>query len=224
MNDQTSSSAPALTTAEAPASSGFSFAAIREKFAYQPVLLGTVALLASLSLAVVASSTHEPIAAAEARDLQDSLSQVLPAGYAQNNLLQDTVELERNGAPVKLYLARQDGKVAAAIFQTAERGYSGEISVLMAVDLAGQVLGVRVLKHTETPGLGDKIEAAKSDWVESFKGHSFGNPPEAQWAVKKDGGIFDQFAGATITPRAVVKAVKGGMTFFLEHRDELAKR
>lgn len=221
MTDPTSS--PALTTEEG-ASSGFSLAAIREKLAYQPVLLGTVALIASLSLAIAASATHEPIAAAEARDLQDSLSQVLPAGYAQNNLLQDTVEIDRNGTPVKLYLARQDGKVAAAIFQTAERGYSGEISVLMAVDLSGTVLGVRVLKHTETPGLGDKIEAAKSDWVESFKGHSFGNPPEAQWGVKKDGGIFDQFAGATITPRAVVKAVKGGMTFFLAHRDELAKR
>jgi electron transport complex protein RnfG len=224
MNDQTTASAPALTTEDTPGSSGFSFEAIREKFAYQPVLLGAIALIASLSLAIAARATHEPIASAEARDLQDSLSQVLPAGYAQNNLLQDTVEIDRDGTPVKLYLARQDGKVAAGIFQVAERGYSGEISVLMAVDLEGKVLGVRVLKHTETPGLGDKIEAAKSNWVESFKGHSFGNPPEAQWAVKKDGGIFDQFAGATITPRAVVKAVKGGMTFFLAHRDELAKR
>ena len=85
----------------------------------------------------------------------------------------------------------------------------------------GKALGVRVLKHTETPGLGDKIEVSKGDWVKSFDGKSLGNPAPEQWGVKKDNGIFDQFAGATITPRAVVKAVKGGMDFFTAHKAEI---
>jgi electron transport complex protein RnfG len=80
---------------------------------------------------------------------------------------------------------------------------------------------VRVLKHSETPGLGDKIEVKKDPWVKSFDGKSLADPTPDKWAVKKDGGIFDQFAGATITPRAVVKAVKGGMDFYAEHRKEI---
>lgn len=103
----------------------------------------------------------------------------------------------------------------------SERGYSGEILVLMAVDVDGKMLGARVLKHTETPGLGDKIEVAKDKWILSFNGKSLGEPPADKWGVKKDGGVFDQFAGATITPRAVVKAVKGGMLFFSEHKAEI---
>ena len=97
----------------------------------------------------------------------------------------------------------------------------GEILVLMAVDVDGKMLGARVLKHTETPGLGDKIEIAKDKWILSFNGKSLGEPPADKWGVKKDGGVFDQFAGATITPRAVVKAVKGGMLFFSEHKAEI---
>jgi electron transport complex protein RnfG len=85
---------------------------------------------------------------------------------------------------------------------------------MMGVDRDGHVLGVRVLKHTETPGLGDKIEPAKDDWIRAFEHKFLGDPPPEKWAVKKDGGVFDQFSGATITPRAVVKAVKGGLEFF----------
>ena len=91
----------------------------------------------------------------------------------------------------------------------------------MAVDPAGRILGVRVLKHTETPGLGDKIEAKKSDWVHAFAGKSLGEPAADKWAVKKDNGVFDQFAGATITPRAVVRAVKGGLQFFAARKQEI---
>ena len=91
----------------------------------------------------------------------------------------------------------------------------------MAVDSDGRTLGVRVLKHSETPGLGDKIEVKKVPWVKSFDGKSLVDPALEKWAVKKDGGIFDQFAGATITPRAVVKAVKGGMDFFTAHKAEI---
>lgn len=195
--------------------------AIREKIAYQPILLGVFALLASGALAWASSATGEAIAAAEAKDLRDSLAEVLPPGLADNDFLKDTVALENNGKTVTIYRARKEGVVKAALFKVAQRGYAGDIQVLMAVDSAGETLGVRVLKHSETPGLGDKIEVKKDPWVKSFDGKSLGDPAPEKWAVKKDGGIFDQFAGATITPRAVVKAVKGGMDFYAEHRKEI---
>lgn len=195
--------------------------AIREKIGYQPVLLGAVALLASAALAVASSSTSAAIAAAEAKDLRDSLSEVLPAGLADNDFLKDTVDLKNGEKMVTIYRARKEGVVKAALFKVAERGYAGEIQVLMAVNSDGRTLGVRVLKHSETPGLGDKIEVKKDSWVKSFDGKSLGDPAPEKWAVKKDGGIFDQFAGATITPRAVVKAVKGGMDFFTAHKAEI---
>lgn len=197
---------------------------IREKLGYQPVLLGVIALIASAVLANADNSTRAPIAAAEARDMQNSLAQVLPQGFADNDLLKDVVELSKaDGSKVKIYRARKAGKVVAGVFQVAERGYAAEIQVLMAVDVKGTILGVRVLKHAETPGLGDKIEIAKSPWADSFTGKSLTDPEPARWGVKKDGGVFDQFAGATITPRAVVKAVKGGMDFFTEHKKEITE-
>lgn len=195
--------------------------AIREKIAYQPFLLGVFALLASGALAWASNATGEAIAAAEAKDLRDSLAEVLPQGMADNDFLKDTIELEKEGKTVTIYRARQAGVVKAALFKVAQRGYAGDIQVLMAVDSEGKTLGVRVLKHSETPGLGDKIEVKKDPWVKSFDGKSLTDPTPDKWAVKKDGGIFDQFAGATITPRAVVKAVKGGMDFYAEHRKEI---
>lgn len=197
------------------------FESIREKIAYQPILLGIFALLASGALAWASSATGDAIAAAEAKDLRDSLSEVLPAGLADNDFLKDTVDLKNGEKTVTIYRARKEGVVKAALFKVAERGYAGDIQVLMAVDSDGRTLGVRVLKHSETPGLGDKIEVKKDPWVKSFDGKSLGDPAPEKWAVKKDGGIFDQFAGATITPRAVVKAVKGGMDFFTAHKAEI---
>ena len=85
----------------------------------------------------------------------------------------------------------------------------------------GTLLAARVIKHQETPGLGDKIDVAKTRWIDGFAGKSLDSPPAERWAVKKDGGVFDQFAGATITPRAVVKAVKQGMQFYAQHREEI---
>ena len=197
------------------------FESIREKIAYQPILLGVFALLASGALAWASSATGDAIAAAEAKDLRDSLSEVLPAGLADNDFLKDTVDLKNGEKTVTIYRARKEGVVKAALFKVAERGYAGEIQVLMAVDSDGRTLGVRVLKHSETPGLGDKIEVKKDPWVKNFDGKSLGDPAPEKWAVRKDGGIFDQFAGATITPRAVVKAVKGGMDFFTAHKAEI---
>lgn len=146
---------------------------------------------------------------------------MLPKGFADNDLVKDVVTLQYKDKPLTIYRARLGSALKGVVFQVSERGYSGEILVLMAVDVDGKMLGARVLKHTETPGLGDKIEVAKDKWILSFNGKSLGEPPADKWGVKKDGGVFDQFAGATITPRAVVKAVKGGMLFFSEHKAEI---
>ncbi len=197
------------------------FDTLRDKLAYQPILLGTIALLASGALAAVSNLTGPAIAAAEAKDLRDSLSEVLPAGLADNDFLKDTVELERDGKTVTVYRARHGSELKAALFKVAERGYGGEIQILMAVDADGRMLGVRILKHSETPGLGDKIDVKKDDWVLDFNGKSLGDPAPEKWGVKKDNGVFDQFAGATITPRAVVKAVKGGLEFYAARKQDI---
>jgi electron transport complex protein RnfG len=111
--------------------------------------------------------------------------------------------------------------VEAVVFQTVGRGYAGPIVCIMGVSRDGQLLGVRVLSHKETPGLGDKIEPARSQWIYEFEGKSLGSPAADKWAVKKDGGVFDQFAGATITPRGVVRAVKGGLELFAREKPHM---
>jgi len=195
----------------------FDIALVRDKLSYQGISLGIVALVASAALSIGNSLTGAAIAEAEARDLQASLAQVLPDGSYDNELLKDTATVDG----VIIYKARKAGAVTGVVFQQAKRGYAGDVVVLMGVDATGTLLGARVIKHQETPGLGDKIEIAKSKWIRDFEGKSLASLPAEKWAVKKDGGVFDQFAGATITPRAVVKAVKGGLDFFAAHRDEI---
>jgi electron transport complex protein RnfG len=192
----------------------------REKLAYQTILLGSVTLLTSGVLALANYLTHEAIQAAEMQDINNTLVQVLPIQY-DNDLLQDTVVLPgSDGNSLTVYRARQGKRVVAVVFQVSKFGYGSEVVLMMGVARNGEVLGVRVLKHSETPGLGDKIELAKSNWILSFNGKSLTNLAAAQWHVKKDGGVFDQFTGATITPRAVVQAVKQGLEFFTAHQAE----
>jgi electron transport complex protein RnfG len=196
----------------------------RDKLAYQGISLGIVAMLAATALVVGNQLTHDAILKAEADDLAASLAQVLPAGGNDNDLLNDTVKVGAGGtASVTVYRARKAGVVTGVVFQMAQRGYAADIVVLMGVDMEGRLLGARVIKHAETPGLGDKIEIAKAKWILDFNGKSLSDPPPEKWGVKKDGGVFDQFAGATITPRAVVKAVKSGLEFFAAHREEILK-
>ena len=195
---------------------------LREKLAYHGVLLGIIGLAASGTLATADHFTHGAIEQAEARDLQASLKQVLPDGFADNDLLKDTVSLNKaDGSEVLVYRARLGGEAKGAVFQVASRGYAGDVVALLGVDKKGAILGVRVVKHQETPGLGDKIEVAKTKWILDFDGKSLGNPPVERFGVKKDGGVFDQFAGATITPRAVVKAVREGLEFYRDHQTEI---
>jgi electron transport complex protein RnfG len=185
------------------------------------VVLGGFSLGATLLLALAYGLTKEPIEQSALEDLRHSLEQVIPASIHDNNPASDTMQLKLDGKNLMVYRARRANHVTGVAFEASRRGYSGEIRVLLGIDENGKLLGVRVLQHTETPGLGDKIEVNKSDWITRFTGKSLGDPPEAQWAVKKDGGPFDQFAGATITPRAVVNGVRDGLRLFAAHRNTL---
>jgi len=194
---------------------------LRTRLAYQGGLLAAVALITSGALALASKATGPAIEAAAAEDLRQSLAQVLP-GRFDNDLTRDTLELPGPaGMPVTVYRARKAGQVAAVVFRVEGKGYAGPVASMMAVDRDGRIVGVRVVAHKETPGLGDKIEPAKAPWVHAFEGRSLGDPVPDKFAVKKDGGVFDQFAGATITPRAVVNSVKGGLEFFAREKPKL---
>ena len=193
---------------------------LRGKLFYQAGYLAGVALLTTAALALADRATSADIAAAQARDMQQSLAQVLPGVY-DNDLLKDTLTLDGPNGEVIVYRARKAGRVEAVVFKVSGNGYAGAIGCMMGITRDGHITGVRVISHKETPGLGDKIEAAKGRWIYDFEGKYLGAPPPEKWAVKKDGGVFDQFAGATITPRGVVKAVKGGLDFFDKQRTRL---
>lgn len=179
------------------------------------LILGAFCLGFGTLLVMTNSFTKDDIALRALEDRQNSLAQVIPESIHDNNLATDTLTLKNDqGNEVVVYLATKEGKVTGAAFETSSPGYSGAIKVMLGVGPDGKILGARVLAHKETPGLGDKIEVKKGDWILRFTGLSIGNPPLEKWKVKKDGGQFDQFAGATITPRAVVKAITQGLQFF----------
>jgi Na+-translocating ferredoxin:NAD+ oxidoreductase subunit G len=126
------------------------------------------------------------------------------------------------GDDLPVWLARRGADVVgAALSAIAPDGYSGEIHLLVGIDRSATLLGVRVTGHRETPGLGDDIEVERSDWIQGFRGRSLGDPPIELWRVRRDGGVFDQFTGATVTPRAVVRAVRNALLYFEEHSEEL---
>ena len=196
--------------------------ALRQRLDYQTYILAAAGLVSSLLLGFGDLATRGSIAARQEEDMQATLEQVLPAGLHDNALLQDVKSLSEDGAAMPVYIARKDGAVTGVAFKfIASGGYSGPITLMMGVDKDGAVLGVRVVAHAETPGLGDKIERGKSDWILSFNSKSLENLAPERWKVKKDGGAFDQFAGATITPRAVVHGVESGLRFFQRHKAEL---
>lgn len=192
---------------------------IRQTAGYPILLLGGVALLVSTAIGIANLGTHADIARRQLEDLQVTLQQVVPAEYYDNEPVRDTVTIQEGDRSVQVYRARRKGQVQAVSFRTTAPGYgSSEMVLIVGVDRDGKLLGVRVISHAETPGLGDKIETSKSNWILGFTGRSLSDPPPAGWGVKKDGGVFDQFTGATITPRAVVKSIKGGLEFFAAHR------
>ena len=194
----------------------------RQRIGYQAMLLGGFSTLAAALLVAGNLATKAAIVERQQEDLQNSLSQVIPAERYDNNLLQQPLQLEdAAGNPVTVFRGTRGMQVSALAWEITGQGYAGEIHLILGMDAAGEILGVRVLSHAETPGLGDKIEAQKSDWILGFNGLSLGDPPAEQWKVKKDGGRFDQFSGATITPRGVVQAIKQGLSFYQAHRTEL---
>ena len=184
-------------------------------------VIAFTALLAAAN-ALTAPAIKESAAIEEMRLIKE----VLPVELYDNDLLADTIELPATAElgqddVSKVYRARLAGQPSALVFEAvAPDGYSGKIRLLIAVQANGQVAGVRVTQHKETPGLGDKIEIKKTDWITRFEGRFLGNPDIEHWKVKKDGGVFDQFAGATITPRGVVAAVRSGLTWFDAHKTE----
>ncbi|MBI1207294.1 MAG: electron transport complex subunit RsxG [Azospirillum sp.] len=179
--------------------------------------MATAALLAGGNLV-----TAPEIELRQSEDLQTSLSQVLPARLYDNKLLADALSIAGgDGTPVKVYRGLKAGAVTGVAYEIAGNGYGGEVRLILGLDAEGKILGVRPLKHSETPGLGDKVDPAKTDWITRFTGRSLGDPDVEKWKVKKDGGDFDQFSGATITPRAVVGAIRGGLQFFAAHKAEI---
>ncbi|SOB75936.1 electron transport complex protein RnfG [Marinobacter sp. LV10R510-11A] len=186
--------------------------------------LGMFAVITGGTIAITQALTEDRITEQAARAEAKALFEIIPESAHNNDLLKDTVVLPASNrlaidGPVTAWIARQDGQPVGMIMPAvAPDGYSGTIKLLVGIDLKGTVLGVRVISHRETPGLGDRIETRKSDWVKDFEGRSLGNPAPREWNVKKNGGAFDQFTGATITPRAVVKAVQKTLIYFRKNK------
>ncbi|SFC39105.1 electron transport complex subunit RsxG [Pseudoalteromonas denitrificans] len=170
--------------------------------------------------------TKDQIALQEKQQLLKVLEQVLPKNKYDNALYLDCTHVNAgflgSKKPHTIYRARKNNKpIALLIESTAPDGYSGNIEILSAVYLDGTVAGVRVIKHSETPGLGDKVDIEKSQWITKFENVQVKSEKDMRWAVKKDGGIFDQFTGATITPRAVISAVKRASLYAQNEKDML---
>jgi electron transport complex protein RnfG len=190
-------------------------------------VLAVAAVVAVGIVAVVHDRALPWIEASQRAQRLEQLAAVLGGIAYDNDPLEDTLlvrdpELLGTTETLPAHRVRKDGQPVAMLLNVvAPDGYSGAIRLLVAIDAQGTVLGVRVLEHRETPGLGDFIEARRSDWIRGFDGRSLGDPPPARWLVRKDGGDFDQFTGATVTPRALVRSVRNALTYFERHRDRL---
>ena len=202
--------------------------------------LGLFAIVTAGSIGIAQVATKDSIEKNIQIAQAKALHEIVPQAAYDNDLLNDTISLSSNEAHDEIhalwnvrllgpidddavaYVARKDGKAHTIILPvTAPDGYTTNIDMIVGIKLDGSLAGVRVINHKETPGLGDKIEAKKHSWILQFPGLSLLMPEEKSWAVKKDGGEFDQFTGATITPRAVVRSVRLALKFFQQHGQEL---
>ena len=199
---------------------------------YRQIIITTIILLlfAAVGTTLVAytfEKTRDQIAANERATLLRKLHRLIPADQHDNVLLEDTITardeaLLGSAEPVTVYRARSNGEpVALVIAAIAPDGYSGSIKLLVGINVDVTMSGVRVIAHRETPGLGDAIDETRSDWIYIFDGKSLQAPDVSRWAVKKDGGDFDQLTGATITPRAVVKAARNALLYYRDHQEAL---
>ena len=192
------------------------------------ILLGLFAVLTTTIIAGTYLGTRERIAEEQRKAAEKALLEIVPLDRHNNTMLDDTIGVGAKDGLLGLrkdadiYIARQDGVPVAVILPAIARdGYSGDIQLIIGINGDGTVAGVRALTHRETPGLGDKVDLKKSRWILGFNGKSLGDPHPEKWTVKKDRGVFDQFTGATITPRAVTAAVKRALEYYAEHRNEL---
>ncbi len=191
------------------------------------LLLGAFTVIGAGMVALTHDATAERIAIEERATLLRTLNSLVPPTLHDNDISTDIItvaskEFLGTDQPVTVYRARLKGTPVAAIMSPiAPDGYSGAIKLLVAVRHDGTLSGVRVITHHETPGLGDAIEIERSGWITGFNGKSLSNPDDAGWRVKKDGGVYDQFTGATITPRAVVKAVHKCLQYFAANRETI---
>lgn len=193
------------------------------------VILAFFAVLGVGLVALVHDQTKERIIDNERQALLKQLHALVPEHTIDNDIVTDIVTVSDQdrlgGKETQVYLGRKGGRPVAAVFTSVvPDGYSGPIKMLVAVRIDGSLGGVRIVSHKETPGLGDKIEERKSDWVYSFNDKSLENPPQTKWKVKKDGGVFDQFTGATVTPRSIVNAVKNTLIYFRDHGRSLFEK
>lgn len=184
------------------------------------IRVGLFSFMIVALVSLVYHASKDKIAENEYLDLLHSLQAVLSPDSYDNDLVNDVILLQTQ----TIYRARKAGKpIAAIIKSTTPYGYNGDIQLLIALDMQGRIIGVRVLKHKETPGLGDKIDLKKSDWILNFAQKSLADNDLSLWAVKRDGGLFDQFTGATITPRAIVNEVKKTALFFQHNQQVIFK-
>ncbi|MEM0912006.1 MAG: electron transport complex subunit RsxG [Pseudomonadota bacterium] len=203
----------------------FSLSKLRAHVGYQSAAMGILCTLVTLLLMTGQQVTAEDIKLRLEEDRLELLSQVLPATYYDNVPLEDVVEIHDplfSSDPIEVFVARMNNEVSSIVFEMKTEGYGGTMKLFMSLNPQGQIVGLRVLSHKETPGLADKLEISKSDWITTFNGLSLASLPREKWAVKKDGGDFDQFTGATITPRAVVNRVLNGLDFFERHKRQFS--
>ncbi len=190
----------------------------------------TLATIGAICAALVSTTylqTRDRIAANEKAWLEQSLEPALAGLFFEGGISESILiipaphELPGPDDVVVYRVYSQDEPVAALFAVTARDGYAGPIRILVGVQYDGTVTGIRILKHRETPGLGDKIVSTRSDWVFQFDGLSLGNPELERWALKRDGGQFDQLSGASVTPRAVIKATRETLIYFAARRDDI---
>ena len=185
------------------------------------------ALIGTALLALTYSLTRDRIAQSEENEKLKMIRQIVPAASYDNDIMKDTAQLPADallGSDVStiVYRGRLKDRPSIAVLQAvAPDGYSGKINMIISIRHDGRIGGVRVISHKETPGLGDYIEIAKNDWITVFNDTSLESRKDSAWKVKKDGGAFDYMAGATVTPRAMVKAVHKALQYYAQHRDEL---
>lgn len=191
------------------------------------LLVGAIAVAAALLVTASNEFSRDRITANERARLLQSLYSVLDPAIINENVEPVLIsamdpQLLGSGDPIDVFIALDRGRPVAAIFASiAPDGYNAAIRLLIGISVDERITGVRVISHRETPGLGDAIEIRKSNWILQFDGTSLQQPEAALWAVEKDEGAFDSITGATVTPRAVIKAVKNTLLYFSGHKNEL---